>query len=329
MSEANHWQLIPADDFVCPVPPAVTRFQQGWQRLLRLLGLRSQDPVDDGEGAEPPDYQGFDRAPAVAALTGHLADWIAAGEGGVCFLLDPPFSGTAAIARDWAGRLDWRRLTPPDEAQIRAVDVEAWWRQQQRHGPWLIDDLARYLLRTASGLRFVRALLPRLLHGELGQGLLVCDSWTFAFIQRAWPLRPPRVYCFAPAGPALLRQLGIRATDKPLSRLAARARGNPGLALALWACRLDETQALPELPVEADDTTAFVLFSLLLHRGLGGEGLQQVLPVVAPDQLNVQLLRLEQCGIVLRQDGGWRLRVHAYLAVRDFLAARDYLLDAF
>jgi hypothetical protein len=330
MTEHNHWQLSPAEDFHCPAPPTVTRFQQAWRRVLRILGLQDKETATQDADTDLPDYQEFERGPAVSALNEHFADWVDGTDKSVCFLLDPPFSGSAAIARDWTWQQGWALLAPPDTTQIRAVAVDEWWQQQVSRGvPWLIDDLARYLLRSADGLRFIRVLLPRLLHGDFGQGLVVCDSWTFAFLRRAWPLSLPRVYSFAPAESALLSQVGITGSDRQLSHLAGQARGNVGLALALWACRVNEDKPLPELPLEADDGTAFILYSLLLHRGLNGEELQRVLPVMAPDQLNVQLLRLAQFGIVERNKEHWRLCVYGYLAVRDFLGSRGYLLDDF
>ena len=330
MTDENHWRLIPAEQFSCPAPPTVTRFQQGWRRVLRILGLKNADDIANDDNIELPDYQDFERAPAVSALNTHFEDWMADGRQEVNFLLDPPFSGTADIARDWTWQQGWALLTPPDRSQLRAVAVEEWWQQQQPHGvPWLIDDLARYLLRSADGLRFIRVLLPRLLHGDFGQGLVVCDSWTFAFLRRAWPLSLPRVYCFSPAESDLLRQVGIKGSELQLGRLAGQARGNVGMALALWSCRLNEERQLPSLPLEVDEGTAFILYTLLLHRGLSGEELQQVLPVMAPDELNVQLLRLEQFCVVERNKAHWRLSVYGYLAVRDFLGGRDYLLDDF
>lgn len=329
MTDENHWQLIEAAHFHCPAPPAVNRFQRGWRGFRRMVGINEPDAVEPEEGAELPDYREFDRAPAVAALAKHLAEEFAGAEKGVCFLLDPPFSGTAAIARDWTWQQGRSLLTPPDIHFVRANAVEHWWQQQSCHGPWVIDDLARYLLRSADGLRFIRALLPRLLHGDFGQGLVVCDSWTFAFLRRTWPLTLPRVFCFAPASPALLRQVGIRGSEHKLGQLAARARGNVGMALALWACQSDEHRQLAEPPPDVSDSTAFILFALLLHRGLTREVLQQVLPVIVPDQLDVQLLQLEQLGIVVRKPEHWRLSVYGYLAVREILGSRDYLLDDF
>lgn len=330
MTDTNHWQLIPAEEFECPAPPTRTRFQQLWRWLLRTLGREDEDAIDHDDHSAAFDYQPFDRAAAVEALHRHLADWVSEKRQEVTFLLDPPFSGTAAIARDWTWQQGWALVSPPSIAQVRAVAVDEWWQQQALHdAAWLIDDLARFLLRSADGLRFIRVFLPRLLQGDFGQGVIVCDSWTFAFLRCTWPLNLPRVYSFAPAGSGLLRQLGIEGRDRQLERLAKEARGNVGMALALWSCRVNKDQLQACLPVEADDNTAFILYALLLHRGLHGNCLQEVLSSMAPDELNVQLLRLEQLGVVERSREYWQLSVQGYLPTRDFLAGRDYLLDDF
>lgn len=193
-----------------------------------------------------------------------------------------------------------------------------------------MDEFSSFWLRTTDHMQFMRALLPRLLRGELGSGVVVIDSWTFAFLKRAWPLSLPHCYCFAAATPDLLKQTGIVCSEKRLRKLAARARGNLGVALALWAVAQDEQRSLPHLPSEADDATAFILYSLLLHHGLRGENLQRVLPMLAPDQLDVQLLRLQQNAVIeLDDDRVWRLTVYAYIEVREFLTARGYWLDEF
>ena len=330
MTDKNHWQLIQAEEYQCPSPPTLTRFQQLWRRLLRTLGIDDGDAIENDANTALSDYQDFDRAAAVSALHHHLADWVSDAKQEVAFLLDPPFSGTAAIARDWTWQQGWALITPPTITQIRDVSVDEWWQQQELHdSAWMIEDLARFLLRSADGLRFVRVFLPRLLQGDFGQGVIVCDSWTFAFLRRTWPLNLPRVYSFAPAESALLRQLGIKGQEKQLEHLAGEARGNVGMALALWTYKTNKELQRPSLPVEADDNTAFILYALLLHRGLNGERLQEVLSSMAPDELNVQLLRLEQFGIVERDGEFWRLSAHGYLTTRDFLAGRDYLLDDF
>lgn len=330
MKESNHWQVIAVEDFKCPSAPTVTRVQQRWQRFQRLFGIRENEPEEENnDETEIPDTKEFDHKPAVDALNHHFEEWVGKKEPIVSFLIDPPFSGTEDIARDWAKQQKWKLLTPPDILKIRAVDINGWWKEQTVKNRWLIDDLARYLVRTADALSFIRILLPQMLNGEFGQGLVVCDSWMFAFIRRIWPLRFSRTYCFAAAGLELLQQAGIHASEYSLRKLAARVRGNVGVALAVWPIEQDKDRKLPELPGEADDITAFVLYSILLHRGLSGHLLHEVLPMVPTDDLNLQLLQLEQYGILHCREGRWQINIDAYLAVRDFLNSRDFWLDAF
>ncbi|AEY02028.1 hypothetical protein GU3_11365 [Oceanimonas sp. GK1] len=326
MGDNDGWQLIEAASFESPASPASSRVRRGLRRLGRLLGRG--DEADSGFEGGAPTHDNFDRRPAVAALTRWAEDWPDTGPG-VRFLLDPPFSGTAHIARDWAGERRWPRLAPPDEQELATADVAGWWRRQGVHGPWLMDSLARCLLRTPAGLRFLRALLVRLLEGEFGPGLVVSNSWTHRFIIQAFELVLPHPHCFAPVTPALLGTLGIRGSTRQLTALAADARGNAGVALALWAAEHGDNGGRPELPAEADDTTAFVLYALLLHDGLASGPLQQVLPMLGGARLAACLQRLEYCGQVELRGACWRVRPAAYPAVREFLAGRDHCLDDF
>ncbi|ART81319.1 hypothetical protein CBP31_00620 [Oceanisphaera profunda] len=192
-------------------------------------------------------------------------------------------------------------------------------------------------------------------------GLIVCDSWAFAFLSRDWPQNLPSSHCLAPATLDLLRQLGIKGKDHQLERLAGEARGNLGLAWALWRGKYVDQQSLPVLPVTANDATGFILYALLLHRGLSLTQLAEVLSNVALDELKVQLLSLSQRGIIYADvesganngakgdaasdakcnavsesvaegdsnETPWRITALAYLTVREFLGGRDYLLDDF
>ena len=326
MAEDNHWQLIALHDFARPSAPASTLVQKALIRLHSLVGGDADEDVTP-EDQDFPHYREFDVTPAVSAVDDAWHEL----ESTPCvrFVVSPPFSGTGAIMRAWAEQHGYQQLQIPDVAQLESADTEAWW-QAQKCDRWLLDEFSSFWLRTTDHMQFIRALLPRLLRGELGEGVVVVDSWTFAFLQRAWPLSLPHCYCFAAATPELLRQVCIEGSDKRLRKLAAKARGNVGVALALWALERDSERQTPQIPREADDGTAFILYALLLHHGLRGEHLQWVLPMLAPDQLDVQLLRLQQNGVIELDDGGvWRITVYAYIDVRDFLAARGYWLDSF
>lgn len=344
MTEHNHWQLIPASDYESPTPPAVMRLQMQWRRLLRTLGvLKNQDLIvsDTQDELTPPD---FASPQAQRALTDYLAHAMSEPLS-VCFLLDPPFSGTAAMACTWGWQQGRRLLVPPTAEQIEQAAVDSWWQNQPQpqhsrlssasmatpcpSSAWLIDDLTRYFLRTTKGLHFMRAWLPRVLAGEFGDGVIVCDSWAFAFLSRDWPQNLSNSHSLAPASPSLLRQLGITATDHQLERLVAEARGNLGIAWALWRRKYIQHQELPTLPVAANDYTGFILYALLLHRRLNWVQLTQVLSNVPIEMLKMQLLSLTQRGIIEGDAQGWQLQAQAYLMVRDFLGSRDYLLDDF
>ncbi|MDP5291123.1 hypothetical protein Q9290_02265 [Oceanimonas sp. CHS3-5] len=321
------WQVIELCDFVCPAPPASSRLRRGLRRLGRLL-VGHHDEPESGLDGRVPSHENFDRQPAVAALARWAEHWPGT-RAEVRFLLDPPFSGTADMARDWAGKRRWPCLSPPDESELAGADVSGWWRRQGVHGPWLLDELARYFLRTPTGMTFLRDLLVRLLEGKLGSGLVVCNSWTYRFIHQAFALVLPHPCCLAPVTPHMLQPLGLKGAGRKLAALTADARGNAGVALALWTADHADNGGRPELPTEADDTTAFVLYALLLHGGLEPKRLQWVLPMLGPERLAASLQRLEYCGQVVWQGTRWQLSPAAYPAVREFLASRDHCLDDF
>ncbi|WP_346351992.1 hypothetical protein N2M06_06605 [Oceanimonas sp. AH20CE76] len=325
MAANGHWRLILLSDFQCPEPPASTRLQRSWHKLQRVFGIT--DESDTNNGSTLPDYAGFNRTPAVKALDHGLKGWPGQTRE-VRFLLDPPFSATADIARDWAEWRQWPCLQPPTITQLVSADVEAWWQSQQVRGPWLIDDISRYFLRTATGMRFLRCLLMQLVQGAFGTGLVVCNSWTYRFITQGFDPGLSAVYCFAPATPGLLRELGIKGAERQLTRLAARARGNAGVALALWKAELEQPP-LPHIPASMHDNEGFVLYALLLHGGLNEAALQQVLPMLAPEQLAASLLRMLAAGLVAREQTRWHISPVAYGEVREFLAGRDHCLDEF
>jgi hypothetical protein len=162
MANSDKWQVVNVNDFQLPVAPTVTKVQQRWKRFLLLLGLHESEPEEeDNNDSQSPVNKEFDRKPAVNALNNYFKDWSGKKESSVYFLLDPPFSCTDDIARDWAKQKKWKLLTPPDIGKIRNVDVDGWWEEQKITTNWIIDDLTDYLIRTTYGLSFIRELLPK------------------------------------------------------------------------------------------------------------------------------------------------------------------------
>jgi len=138
-------------------------------------------------------------------------------------------------------------------------------------------------------------------------------------------------------------------------QLAVRARGNVGLALHYWRNALrsepesaedkesdanaDEAgvdnaptvwvAALPASPIPPDDDTdliAFILHTLLLHRGMPEELLPRVLPM-SRQHIMAALLRLRRLEIVEEHEQFWYIAPLAYVGASTYLRERNYLLD--
>lgn len=132
-----------------------------------------------------------------------------------------------------------------------------------------------------------------------------------------------------------------------LRSLAARARGNPGVAAALWRLALCGAQfgagdggkrrcvlpawkrvAQPEMPPHSRKQGALLLHALLLHGGLHERLLPTVLPM-APATVSALLGSLHGRGIVAEAEGEWRVSAAGYPAARAHVAALNLPLDGF
>jgi len=141
-----------------------------------------------------------------------------------------------------------------------------------------------------------------------------------------------------------------------LQRLASFSRGNPGVAYAIWRYSLRLAQKkevqeknqeaavndglhrtvwvepwsqlnLPSLPaLDRRDRALFVLHTLLLHDGLPGQVLAQILPF-PESQTQGSLQSLRVAGVVTCDQDRWRVAAAAYPGVREFLRYEGYLVD--
>jgi hypothetical protein len=141
-----------------------------------------------------------------------------------------------------------------------------------------------------------------------------------------------------------------------LQKLAARSRGNPLVAWAVWRQCLhigtdedveEEAQEaaardrgrtlwirplpevrLPEISRGTGAAELLVLHTLLLHDGLPAQILDLLLPF-SPGDIMQRLYRLRSGGLVKLEDGLWRVTLLGYPSVRAALSDEDYLVDAF
>jgi hypothetical protein len=141
-----------------------------------------------------------------------------------------------------------------------------------------------------------------------------------------------------------------------LHKLAARCRGNPLVAWAVWRQCLhigmdedaeEEAQEaaardrgrtlwirpwqevpLPEIPRRTGTAELLLLHTLLLHDGLAADIFDLLLPF-SPGEIMQRLYRLRSEGLVKLEDGLWRVTLLGYPAVRAALSDEDYLVDGF
>lgn len=141
-----------------------------------------------------------------------------------------------------------------------------------------------------------------------------------------------------------------------IKRVAARSRGNPLVAWAVWrhclniargeaaeeeaqeAAAADRGRTIwvrpwpqigfPDLPEGARTGELLLLHTLLLHDGLPAPVLDSPLPFSMPEIMQ-RLYRLRAAGLVKEEDGYWRVTLLGYPAVRSALAGEDFLTDGF
>lgn len=234
--------------------------------------------------APAPDWGG-----AVAALDGALEDWLMAERPDrlTVFLIGPPHGGSAEILRLWAEQRQWRVLEPPAPEQILTGDSHWLSAQMAEERPWVLPALERVYLRHAAGLGLMRQFLNAAYRGDLGRGIIGCDSWAWAFLRRIWsPSSQSRnltLQAFdkerltvgfrglagvSEGQPLLFRQANngqyvlpppAGTVDEPvahsdfLQHLAAHSRGIPGIAWAIWRASL---RARPDAETAAGETSA-------------------------------------------------------------------------
>lgn len=285
----------------------------------------------------------------------------------------------------------WTVIVPPENLLMDDQGAHEWWGRQDLSRPWIIPELADFWLRHLSGLALIRELLRRVAGGGLGPGVIGCSSWCWQF----WSAYFQDVH-FAPLTPAPLDAAGLgawfefhaskagqqaviaRMADDGLCvlpmpeqgdgkkhkrsgylrDLASAARGNPGVALAIWQRSLrarpeEEAQAedpgqeaagnaratrfwvvpfdqlgLPIVPQTQGDNIGLVLHALLLHDGLDALSLALVTGI-PESELSFVLARLVRSELIEQQAAGqgWMVTALGYPSVRRHLQSWGFPVD--
>ncbi|MGR9100596.1 MAG: hypothetical protein ACU826_08515, partial [Gammaproteobacteria bacterium] len=189
------WEYVPIADYALPPEPVahtvkkgITHFRSIFRRgeseettpLKNMDDLKKLPELDLERIAPAPDWTA-----AAESLTVRLSDWLSAENpvNPVIILVAPPFSRSAEILTAWSNRQGWRRLTTPSVEQILAGD-EKWIAAQIQDGkPWVYPFLESAYLRHAQGIGLIGRFLDRAGSGDLGRGVIGCDSWTWSFLR--------------------------------------------------------------------------------------------------------------------------------------------------
>lgn len=291
------WQFVPVADYHLPAAPVTLSARERlafFRRLLQRNEPEKDVPVKTAnELRSLPDQQLECITPASAwhsaaeGLDVALEDWLGQKKPSrpVIVLVGPPHNGHSEICKTWAERQAWRLLGPPTPEQILAGD-DSWLSEQiLDRSPWVFPGLERAYLRHAAGLSMICRFLDHACAGNFGRGIIGCDSWTWAFLQRIWRSRRPitltpqafdhsrladHFQAFADAfsnEKTLFRQTdnaqyvlpppdngGFSGeTSNFLEFLAAHSRGIFGVALSVWRSSL---RCEPDAEVAITDATA-------------------------------------------------------------------------
>jgi len=147
-----------------------------------------------------------------------------------------------------------------------------------------------------------------------------------------WPVPVSQLWTLQGLDQPALEELGLASGDGRLRALAALSRGNAGVAAAYsdrYQRSSEKPFETPVLPSEVSDATAFVCYTLLLHRGLNKAQLTKVLSIVSGSQIEIQLQILHQRGLIEREHEFWYVTARGYPVVRELLASRGFWLDRF
>lgn len=302
-----------------------------------------------------------------------------------------PYSGLIEPLELLAKSRGRRVITPPEELLMNQQDAADWWAKQDLDTPWILPDLARFWLRHRIGLELVRELFTRLTCDELGQGVIGCSSWCWEFWMRYMPelaispltLAPlyddelARWFTALPLG-QLNHPLSVRMAHNGdwaimpadadgdsgkhstfMKDLAAMARGNSGVALAIWRVALQarpeaesdeahediaetvtereycdcwvlplEQLKLPAVPNNSSKKLTHVLHALLLHTVLSEHRLV-ITTGLSQHDVGVCLHALKRAELVMKEGSGWLVTALGYPAIREHLQRDGYPMDRF
>jgi len=322
------WQWVTVDNYEETAVPTVIKLKKWWQKFIGWVTPDHEQEVEEKQ----PDALELSFDEPVKALDECFAEWLEDDDDqSLRWIIAPPHSGVEEAVHKWVEQHDITQLNLPNRESLCDPE-QASLPEFPAEGVWVMPQLAYGFLRQTNGLRWVREFFSAVLSGEAGKGVILCDSWAWAFLEKVWPVPVNQLWTLQGLDQASLAQLGLARGDGRLRALAALSRGNAGVAAAYsdrYQRASEESFETPASPSDVSDTTAFVCYALLLHRGLSKAQLATVLPIISGSQLEIQLQVLRQRGLIERESELWYVTARGYPVIRELLSSRGFWLDRF
>ncbi|MGR9044862.1 MAG: hypothetical protein ACU83N_06180 [Gammaproteobacteria bacterium] len=300
-SKETIWEFIPVTDYKLPSPPIAYRVKGGiaglWQKL-KPAPKKTSSPLTEEDRLETLPEQikrslvpDPDWTVAAAAFSETLKNIGNGNSGQHLAYVTPPHSPPRdLILKYFAEHQNWRLIPPPTTEQILAGDMS--WLKPLTTGlsHWILPNLEKCYLRHHRGLALVRNFFALLQCDQTSRGIIGCDSWAWAYLEKVMPEMLPfpltlqafdhqrLTRWFRELTPCLQdEQIRFRQMNSgidilaPLSNskpddesalstsqfikfLAAHSRGIPGIAWLIWGSVLRSMPDDKEEPAPAQES---------------------------------------------------------------------------
>ncbi|WNL43225.1 hypothetical protein RN347_04815 [Halomonas sp. PAMB 3264] len=320
------WEIVELEAFSTPQKTQQSR-RQRYVRALKtwLTGQRAaqRHAIEEQKLRKLPEVRLAHLAPPIdwsrpATALGETLDRTFYQQPVVIFIT-PPYGGHQQIVSQWARDQQVMLAESPSVEALLAADTD-WIMAFDGQQRWALPALERCFLRNHAGIQGVRAFLERALGGHLGQGVIGCDSWSYAFLKHIIGLdsvptltlqavegeqlaeyfigagsghQALTVYSTRTGEPLTVESQQTHKHESDMQYLAVHCRGQLGIARSYWREQLrepieesghdDELWLLDALnEAELTNETGDVA-TLVLHSLLVHGGLcDQALPEVVP-----------------------------------------------